>query len=172
MFCSNKQHRTTRKSTHFSRFSWCVVHFSSARLFWCVCLPFGGFCGFPFHLENMLNDTHLLNMLKISSLSLFSSSLCRVYVLARAEHSKKRQPRSERWEVSKFRSQTKWMDGWAREWWWRKEEETHREQTMLNVRSLVWVINWWCNYRVPGFRPSLGTTRDGVYMYVIIIFCC
>jgi hypothetical protein len=28
-----------------------------------VCLPFGGFCGFPFHLENILNDTHLLNML-------------------------------------------------------------------------------------------------------------
>lgn len=27
-----------------------------------VCLPFGGF-GFSFHLENTLNDTHLLNML-------------------------------------------------------------------------------------------------------------
>jgi hypothetical protein len=26
------------------------------------CLPFGGFCGFPFHLDTPLNDTHLLNM--------------------------------------------------------------------------------------------------------------
>lgn len=31
-----------------------------------LCLPFGGFCGFSFHLENILNDTHLLNMVNFS----------------------------------------------------------------------------------------------------------
>jgi hypothetical protein len=38
----------------------CVVR---RRSFFQCCLPFGGFCGFSFHLENILNDTHLLNML-------------------------------------------------------------------------------------------------------------
>lgn len=83
------------------------------------CLPFGGFCGFPFHLENILNDTHLLNMLSFSL---------------------------------PFRTER------------RRTGERDEERKIVKC-SLVWVINWWCNYRA---SSSNGSER-GKCLHVIII---